>query len=216
MTLDEHIAEMDGRLRAMSSTQASLFYTCCAERFFPLYAAFSTAEHWGDTEAVRGYLDLAWEFALRPHLDREAAQVALDGLLSQAPHADDFESVETTFAQDECLLISSALGYAAGIIDENAIPVDAAFEVLRVAHCVESTGFLDLGDDPRAAAAIAEFTAGESFLREVEFQDEDLREILQATRIDNQLVSRLRNRAVQNRYSAVDLLPTQAAAQSDD
>ena len=215
MTLDEHVAEMDRRLRATSSRQASLFYTCCAERFFPLYAAFSTAEQWGDTEEVRSHLDLAWESALHQRLDRKVAQAALDGLLAQTPHADDFESVETTFAQDECLLISSALGCAADIIDENAIPVDAAYEVLRVAHCVESTGFLDLGDDPRAAAVVAQFTATDSFLREVRFQDEDLREILRAAQIDSELVSRLRDRAVHNQYSAVRLLPTQAAAQSD-
>jgi uncharacterized protein YjaG (DUF416 family) len=215
MKLDEHIASMGHRLRAASSAQASIFYTCCAERFFPLYAAFSAAEHWGDTEYVRSYLDLAWDSAWHLRLDRRAAQAALDGLLSQTPHADDFDSVETTFAQNECLLISSALGHAAGIIDENAVPLDAAFEVLRVAHCVESTGFLDLGDDPRAAAVLAEFTARESFIREVEFQDEDLREILQSTRIDNALVSRLRGRAVQNQYKAADLLPTQAAARGD-
>jgi len=215
MTLDEHVAEIEGRLRAASSTQASLFYTCCAERFFPLYVAFSTAEQWGDTKEVRGYLDLAWESGLHQRLDHKRAQAALDGLLGQTPHADDFESVETTFAQDECLLISAGLGNAAGIIDENAIPVDAAFEVLRVAHCVESTGFLDLGDDPRAAGVAAKFTAGESFLQEVKLQNEDLQEILDAPGIDNELVSRLRNRAVQNRYSVGRLLPTQAAAQND-
>ncbi|MCX4246604.1 DUF416 family protein [Paraliomyxa miuraensis] len=214
MSLDEHVAEMDRRLRALSLAQASLFYACCAERFFPLYTAFSRAERWGDTKEVRNHLDLAWESALRQHLDREVAQTALDGLLRQTPHADDFESVETTFAQDECLLISSALGCAADITDENAIPVDGAFEILRVAHCVESTGFLDLGDDPQAAMTLADFTSSESFLQEVGFQDEDLREILAATKIDNELVSRLRNRAVRNQYSAIRLLPTQAARES--
>lgn len=212
--MDKYVAKMEHRLRIVSSAQASLFYTCCAERFLPLYAAFSKAEQWGDTEEVRSYLDLAWESALHQYLDREVAQAALDGLLRQTPHADDFESVETTFAQNECLLISSALGYAAGIIDENAIPVDAVFEILRVAHCVESTGFLDLGDDPRAAAVVAEFTASESFLQEIAFQDEDLREIMQATRVNNELVSRLRNRATHNKYSATRLLPTQAAVRS--
>ncbi len=209
MNLDAHIAEMNRRLRGISSMQASLFYACCAERFFPLYAAFSEAEQWGDSEEVRKHLDLAWNAVQQQNLDHAAAKAALDGLLRQTPHADDFESVETTFAQDECLLISSALGFAAGIIDENAIPVDAVFEILRIAHCVESTGFLDLGDDPRAAAVLADFTSGESFLQEVRYQEEDLREIL-ATRINEELVGRLRERTFGNRYSVVRLLPTQA------
>lgn len=211
MILEEHVAAMDRRLRVITSMQASLFYTCCAERFFPLYAAFSQAEKWGDALEVRRHLDLAWDAALQQNLDRKLAQAALDGLLCQTPHADDFESVETTFAQDECLLISSALGCAADIIDENAIPVDAAFEILRVAHCVESTGFLDLGDAPRAEAIAAEFTSGEPFLQEIGFQEEDLREILAAARIDRKLVSRLRRRATLNQYSVMRLLPTQSA-----
>ena len=212
MNLNEHIAAIRRELRLASPSQASAFYACCAERFFPLYSEFSRVESWGDNSIVRAGLDRAWNSAESGSLDRGIAQATLDELLNQTPHADDFGSVETTFAQGACQLVSAALESAAGITDERANPVESLFDILRVAHCVETTGFLDLGGDPRAASVLDDFQRGATFIAEAAFQNEDLHELLTANLIDGKLLSGLRARAGRNRYRAACLLPSQNAA----
>jgi uncharacterized protein YjaG (DUF416 family) len=203
----DHVAAIEALLQSLEAPKRSVFYACCAERFFPLYVAFSDAEGWGSAPTLRCLLDSIWN---TPTLVRNPRLFAgtLQCLLDETPHAADFESVETTFAQGVSVLISAALRLGHGLQSEHAA-IDAAFDSLRVAQCVESTGFLDLGSGQRGREFEVEFLGGPLFKRERKFQTEDLDVLSNCNRSCEGLAIEVRARARANRYSVSELLPTQ-------
>lgn len=208
MTLDEHVAAMDARICGIATWKAALFYASCSERFFPLYVSFTRAAGWGSATALRQVLDSVWRSACS-NQGAEMYRRALDLVLAETPHADDFDVVETTFAQGVSVLLSAGLRSAMGERGDR-MPIDAAYEILRVASCVELTGFLDLGDDPRSASFEASFLSGSTFTDEVALQEYDLKVLANASDPNTNLDG-LRARACRNAYSTEALLPTQGA-----
>ena len=136
--------------------------------------------------------------------------LALERVLDATPHADDFDAVEATFAQNVSVLISAALRSAMGKRN-TGFPIDSAFETLRVAACVEATGFLDLGNAPGADEFEEAFLNGTLFIKEVGHQTQDLEDLSTESSFDGSIVSKLRTRSKRNAYCVKALLPTQSS-----
>lgn len=181
---------------------AAAFFCACAERFLPLYDDFVKIERWGNPTLLRQSLDAAWSSILggsATGLGASAEQV-----LEATPHADDFDSIETTFAQGAADLVAAAAAAAGGVIDADSLY--AAFETLRTAATFAQTGYLDLGDSPEAEAF--EATLGEHPLIKAELahEEEDLATV-SAGSIDRQQIEHLRARSEANRWTTARLLP---------
>lgn len=77
-----------------------------AERWLPVYEAFSTAEQWGDPASLRRSLEAVWNHLARRSLSpadiaRHTAQVK-----DSTPHMDDFDDEAALAA---CIILSEAL-----------------------------------------------------------------------------------------------------------
>ncbi len=207
-SLNQHILRTTKALARGPSWKSAAFYASAAERFYPLYLAFSSAEDWGSPECVREYLDLARELVLNPENAPNHTHAARVGLLTQTPHADDFDSVETTFAQDVTILIDAALRASADEMADEDTPIEAAFEALRVALCMERYGFLDLGSGPMEGEFEQLFFESGTCAVEIVYQTQDLEAL--STARPKAVVRTLRRRSASNSYRAHSLLPTQA------
>ncbi len=197
----DHLVERQvARIRTARRDAAAAFFCACAERFIPLYEDFVRLEQWGDPALMRRTLDQAWAALPGDTTPRPGAR---PDILAVTPHADDFDSIETTFAQDAAALVDAAVAAARhGIVEADTL--HAAFESLRTAATYVQTGYLDLGDTPEGAEL--ERTIGDHPLirTELALQEADLAGL--AEPLDHASVERLRARAVANRWTTARLL----------
>jgi uncharacterized protein YjaG (DUF416 family) len=201
VTSYDHLVERQvEQIRTAHRDAAAAFFCACAERFVPLYEAFCDLEQWGDPVLLRQTLDQAWAAVSG---GPASALDARPDILALTPHADDFDSIETTFAQDAAALVDAAAAAAgSGVVAPDT--VHAAFESLRTAATYAQTGYLDLGDTPEGAEL--ERTIGDHPLirTELALQEADLADLTKP--LDRVCVERLRARAVANRWTTAKLL----------
>jgi uncharacterized protein len=100
------------------------FALSCAERLYPNYLAFVRAHAWGDSEAVRQALDLAWR-ALGPSpISAEERDTLLARCEAAAPDTEEFASGHVSAALDAacaaCLLLEFLRDGDAGLVAQLA------------------------------------------------------------------------------------------------
>lgn len=199
-SLNEEIEHIGRRVARLEHPRAAAYFACCGERLLPLYRAFVRREQWGDPAVLRGALDAVWD-ALERAVQGEWAGLAAAVEL-QTPHADDFDSLETTFAQDACF----SAGMAVQALSGSAEPgwVEYTLEVLRVAVCVEQTGHMDLGSGPEYEVFQRELVLDDRVQKELAFQEADLAMLESADPPDYRA---MRERAAANTWTVALLLP---------
>ena len=106
-SLDDYESYLGRALNGWSPQQRLAFAAGMAERWLPLYTAFSAAEEWGDADGLRRSLDAVWAHLAGRRLS--AADVARHRALlrDSTPHMDDFDALEALIA---CTILSDALG----------------------------------------------------------------------------------------------------------
>lgn len=97
-SIDDYETYLHARLADLRPEQRAAFCAAMAERYLPVYAAFSKAEEWGDAAGMRRALDAVWD-----HLSgRSLGAVDIRryrGLVHDAtPHMDDFDAGEALAA----------------------------------------------------------------------------------------------------------------------
>lgn len=205
LTLRELYRNMARRIYSQGPDVAAAVCAACAERFLLLYDSFAALESWGDPEAVETHLEAVWR-ALHGEASLDL-EVVTEELVALAPHGDDFASIETTFAQDVCSLVILAACAKAGQTDSWGLA--PALEILRVAMCVEETGFLNLGSGPGEVSFDKRFVQSELLVSELRHIEEDLGTLIYSG-AQPSTYETIRRRAQSRRYSTGLLLPTQA------
>src|SRR5687768_17155508 len=121
-SIDDYESYLTAVLAGWSPRQRLAFTAGMAERWLPVYAAFSAAEQWGDAEGLRRSLAAVWaHLAGRPlgAADRTRHQQLLR---DSTPHMDDFDALEALIA---CDLLRAALE-ACGTTDNTQHALGAA------------------------------------------------------------------------------------------
>lgn len=98
---------IDATIEAWSPEQRVALAAAMAERWLPVYEAFSTREEWGDPANMRRSLEAVWNHLQGRSLSSRyvARYVAL--VEDSTPHMDDFDDIAALAA---CVMLSEALG----------------------------------------------------------------------------------------------------------
>src|SRR5262245_38504694 len=103
MTTDDIIAKISSELLQLPPPRIATFAAACSERFIGFYEEFSTKAEWGDSTLIRAALDAVWSFLSEDARSDMRLEIADSNVEQQTPHSDDFDIVETLFAQDACI-----------------------------------------------------------------------------------------------------------------
>ncbi|MFB4368011.1 MULTISPECIES: DUF416 family protein [unclassified Pseudomonas] len=103
-------AYLASKLNKLNREQQLLFGILCCERMIPNYSRFKAETGWGDTDTLGEGIEYAYRC-----LDKEADITKLDRLNAlcefSAPHADDFDSLYVSLAQDCCFSVCCLLDF---------------------------------------------------------------------------------------------------------
>lgn len=105
-TIDHYEAFLSETIESWSSSQRVAFAAAMAERWLPLYEAFSAEEDWGDPDNLRRSLDGVWNHAGGKLLGTRDVDRHLKQLQEITPHMDDFDAYEALAA---CCVLNEAL-----------------------------------------------------------------------------------------------------------
>jgi uncharacterized protein YjaG (DUF416 family) len=97
-SIDDYEPYFQDRLSRLSPSQRIAFTAAMAERYLPVYQAFSEAEEWGDPASLRHALDAVWNHLCRQalkHADLDRYAHLID---DSTPHMDDFDDAEEALA----------------------------------------------------------------------------------------------------------------------
>jgi|SRR5215471_5351887 len=193
-------------LLILSADRIAAFSASCSERFVGLYEDFVGKSGWGDFSVVRKALDLAWTFLSKKQVSYEQLRRGISNIDRLTPHSDDFDLVETTFAQDACGCVYQALAWCLGKSDSPEAIVECSFEAIRVARTFTLTGTLDLGSGPSAQQFEKVLVDDPYIQKEIRLKEEDLAILTTARIVSPVVLTELKQRAEQNRWEASDLL----------
>lgn len=104
--IDDYEAYLQGALAELSPAQRIAFCAAMAERYLPVYVAFSKAEDWGDPAQLRRSLDAVWEHLAAQTLRSSDLERHLLLVRDSTPHMDDFDAEEALAA---AVLVGEAL-----------------------------------------------------------------------------------------------------------
>src|SRR5262245_2008320 len=104
---DRVIDELTGRVASLDRRRQAAFFAACGEALFPLYERFTRETGWGDVKTLRKGLDIAWRYA-EDGTSKDVEELLRD-LESATPHADDFDNLISTYAQDAIICVDTAL-----------------------------------------------------------------------------------------------------------
>jgi uncharacterized protein YjaG (DUF416 family) len=166
---DQTLEALKSRLARLDRRRVAIFFAACGERLFPLYESFAE-EACGSSRFLRDTLDGVWRY-----LDG-GGPVSDPGRLVEelelvAPHADDFEGLGAAFAQDAVICVDIALRALSGEEYQTG-GVEYAIEPVRVAACLEETGFSALGTSRDAERLEAIVLRNDKLQAELRFLDE--------------------------------------------
>ena len=182
----------DSRVSALRGPKAAAFACACAQRLLPFYERFRGETGWDSSAALPDILRKLWA-ALEDPVRGSELDVVVDPL---APHADDFDSCLITAAQNCCICVDTALGYAgaARAVDVNiaAVPDYVLDAIVSVELC-ESAGYLSAGDDPRLLEAQQKILLGKSIRAEQDLQRGHLDILAAAKHLTPDIVRSLRS-----------------------
>ena len=196
--IEEHIKEIQDRLRRLPALSVALFSAACAERLWGAYEQFTTQNGWDCYPKVRRILDLCWETLAGQNQFTGELKTFLPELLEYVPHADDFTGLLSMGAQDFAGCLESTIKWLLNAPNARYGAPHCSLECLyqSVVRGLLDDPWVD-GADSRIAADIIgdpaitkEFSAQESTLKILE-------ENVEATR---QVVDSIRASAVANRH----------------
>ena len=203
---EKRVEEKIATLGAAPPDVAAATLCACAERFIPLYDDFFRVERWGQPELLRKTLDQAWNNLMAD--TKQSLATFARSVHDATPDGDDFDSIETTFAQNAADLVAAAAEASGGDSFEVGA-LYAAFETLAAAATDVATGYLDLGDSPEAEEFEARLHEHPLIVKEFAAQDADLAD-LRDRPLTRERIDALRARAVAHRWTTAALLaPTE-------
>jgi uncharacterized protein YjaG (DUF416 family) len=105
-SIDDYERFLYTTIGGWSPKQRLAIAAAMAERWFPVYEAFSAAEQWGDTPSLRHGLDAVWKHLQGKLLSASEIARYITQVEDSTPHMDDFDDVAALAA---CVMLSSAL-----------------------------------------------------------------------------------------------------------
>ena len=202
MALDFEIKRIEAQLSTMAPTSVGLFSCSAAERLLPLYQAFASENGWGDYAKLRSILDALWDYNGGKCNSNPPFGLWLEEILKATPHADDFDSLLITSAQDTCICLDLAVRWTGSIEkDRSYAMTEYSLEGWRQLICYRETGYIDLGSGPEAAAFELQLLEHPFISAELARQHEDIA-TLQSQEEISQFVATLKDRARQHRADA--------------
>lgn len=173
-----HLADEIGRLGPRAQTA---FFAACGEALLPLFHSFHEETGWGDPEVLSQALDTAWRFVCEGRL--ETRPELIEALASAVPHGDDFDSPQSTFAQDAVICVDAAVKPAVGMQVDGSW-VEYVLEPMATSLTLRDLGLTDVGsdsagdavrdglvDDPAMAQALAFCRTALATLHQGQFDD---------------------------------------------
>lgn len=200
MTLSREIDLIIERVGRLSRPRQGVYFACCAERLLPAYEAFSSTSGWGRPEILRQALDHFWD--QRPREPKDVADW-LAKTEEQTPHADDFDNLLATFAQDCCICVDAAVRSLDPGEELSAEWAQYPWEAVKVAVSESVMGAMDLGAGPEADAWDREILKDDRVRAERAFHESLLAKLEGA---QSAPIQELRASAQKNAWSSAALL----------
>jgi uncharacterized protein YjaG (DUF416 family) len=97
------------KLNRLSPREKLAFSISCAERLLPNYVVFHEKENWGDPEALRAGLDLAWEYLQRGESSPGAGEQLRARVEAAEPETEEFDSIHVSAALDAAAAVGLVL-----------------------------------------------------------------------------------------------------------
>jgi uncharacterized protein YjaG (DUF416 family) len=105
-SIDDYQLFLDETIETWSQEQRTAFAAAMAERWLPVYEAFSKAEEWGDPASFRRALDAVWRHVSGQPLGRADRARYAQQIDDTTPHMDDFDAPEALAA---CVMVKEAV-----------------------------------------------------------------------------------------------------------
>jgi uncharacterized protein YjaG (DUF416 family) len=179
-SIDDYEHFLWATIEAWSPEQRLALAAAMAERWLPVYEAFSAEEEWGDPPSLRRMLDAVWDHLRGPTLAPNDLARYRQQLHDSTPHMDDFDAYEALVA---CGILADALQCCA-TAENGAFVVRAA---LAGFETVEPDWPLDPEIQPRVWKQVA-------VRKELKKQFKLLEHIGAIARFDDETIKALRRR----------------------
>lgn len=191
-SIDDYEQFLAAKIAEWSPKQRLAMAAAMAERWLPVYEAFSAAEEWGDPTALRHCLDTVWKHLQGNPLSSSETARYITQVEDSTPHMDDFDDVAALAA---CVMLSSALECCRQ--NNNAGPAMQA--VISGFEAVAPDWDMDPEEQPKLWRKI-------SIRQEFKKQQKMIAEIEAITQFDSATVQAFRKKLKGKEYSA-DVAP---------
>lgn len=199
--LDSWVSKTARALDALPRQSFALFFAYLAERLMPLYVAFEKKHRWGDSSVLQRQLETIW--SVLAGMPEVISQEELCRLTVITPSGEDFDSPDSTYAQDAIVCLDAALRALIPGETLNGNWVEYALEAIRTKVSVEKFGYSSVegaaGDEWEAKLAVAPEVA--TFLRDCD----DLISRIQTTKT-LPLIAKIRSEAKSKKLRSEDFI----------
>lgn len=192
---------LKSRLSKLGLKANLAFGASCCERLLPNYLAFTRETGWGDILPLRRGLDLIWDYLLEKQYDPDEIKEIITTCESIAPDSDDFHSIYSTSAQEACFSVCELLDYLLDNDVQKIVQI-ATYATDTVDLYVQVTE----NYNPNLPDIENKILTHPLMQRELEEQENNLKSIEAANKIDEKFISLIKNSWVNKGKSNIDLL----------
>jgi uncharacterized protein YjaG (DUF416 family) len=189
-SIDTHERLVDAKIKTWSPEQRVALAAAMAERWLPVYEAFSIREAWGNPDHMRRSLEAVWNHLRGRPLSSSDVSRYVAQVEDSTPHMDIFDDEA---AMSACVMVSEALLCCK--TDQNAAPTMQA--VISGFYAVDPNWDMDLEEQPRLWQQI-------QVRREIKKQRKLIEEIDAITHFDDETIQALRKKLVLKEYIGED------------
>lgn len=186
-SIDDYERFLFTTIENWTAAQRLALAAAMAERWFPVYEAFSIAEEWGDPTNMRHILNVIWQHLSGKLLSSGDLARYTKQVEDSTPHMDDFDAAEAALAT--CIMFSVALD-CCQTTDNLASAMQA---IISGFEAVAPSWEMDLEEQPRIWQQIM-------VRREFKKQLELIRQIGAITDFDDATIETLRRKLTQKAY----------------
>ncbi|HYN87165.1 MAG TPA: DUF416 family protein [Ardenticatenaceae bacterium] len=197
-SIDDYEQFLGATLESWSPEQRLALAAAMAERWLPVYEAFSAREEWGDPASLRRSLEAVWNHLRGRRLARADLARHLEQLRDSTPHMDDFDDGAALAA---CVMLGEALECCRGA--DNVTPAMQA--VLSGFEAVTLDWELDPDAQPRLWQRVA-------VRKELKKQLKLLEEIGAIAHFDDAIIAALRKNLARKEYAGEVARPSKPAS----
>lgn len=140
--LDTWIEQMALRLGALPRSAFAIFFACLAERLLPLYVAFQQKHGWGDSATLAGVLEAVWK--VLSGFPDVGVQGGIQQLVVLTPSGEDFDSPDSTYAQDAVICVDAAVRALTPGEPLNSDWVEYAIEPVKTKVSIQKSGYMSM------------------------------------------------------------------------